>query len=209
MDPGLRTPRPLRRASGILKRGGVVALPTDTCFGLAGDALRPETVARVLTIKGRGGDRPPSVFVPDMEAIPRIALFTPATRAMTASLLPGPWTVLLPSHGGTPAWLVSPEGLVGIRWTRFHLVADILSATGLLLTATSANATGLPPPYDPAALARVLDPETVDLIIEAPCGGLPPSTVVDLSTTPPRIRRAAGDVAMPHEEALHEDRHRG
>ncbi|MBN1422987.1 L-threonylcarbamoyladenylate synthase [Candidatus Fermentibacteria bacterium] len=191
MGGTMHDPYSLRRASEILRRGGVVVVPTDTCFGLAADALRQEVVARVLQIKGRNSGKPPAVFVPDLGAVPRVASLSPTARVRAEALLPGPWTLLLPPCSGTPPWLVSPEGLVGIRWTQFQPVADILAASRLLLTATSANASGLAPPYTPAALAQVLRLETVDMVIQGPCGGLPPSTVIDLTTEPPRVVRQA------------------
>jgi L-threonylcarbamoyladenylate synthase len=181
----------LERAVEALCRGGVVALPTDTCYGLAGDALREDTVMRVLRVKGRSGKRPPAVFVPDLDAGSRLGVLTRDARAMATDILPGSYTLLLPAHAETPRWLISPEGLVGIRWTDFPTVATLLDATGLLLTATSANRTGAPPPYDVTALAEAIPLGQVDWVIDSNCGGLPPSTVIDFGTEPPTIRRSA------------------
>jgi L-threonylcarbamoyladenylate synthase len=186
---------PLDEAVAILTRGGVVVVPSDTCYGLAGDALRESTVARVLRVKGRPTDRPPAVFVPDLGMASTLGVLSPRAMRVAAELLPGPWTILLAARADTPVWLVSPEGLVGLRWTLFPTVAELVSASGLVLTATSANRSGHPPPYERVALARALPLGDVDLVIDGPCGGLPPSTVIDLSTGSPSIRRAgSGDL---------------
>jgi len=174
----------------VLRRGGVVVLPTDTCYGLAGDAMREATVARVMRVKGRKSDRPPAVFVPDLDVASELGVLTGSARTVAAELLPGAWTILVAARADTPPWLVSPEGLVGIRWTLFSPVVNVVAASRLVLTATSANVSGHPPPYDPVALAQALPLREVDLVVDGPCGGLPPSTVIDLSMEPPTIRRA-------------------
>ncbi len=178
---------PVEEAASIVQAGGVVVLPTDTCLGLAADACAREAVERVYRIKGR--DRPTAVFVPGVEDVPRLAQVDPRVRGVLLRLFPGPWTVLLEALPQTPAWLVSPEGLVGIRCVSFPTVVRLLTLSARLLTATSANLTGHPPAYDLMQLERVLPLHHVDLVVEGPCGGAPPSTVIDLTVDPFAVRR--------------------
>lgn len=205
------TPRGSAEAAVVvLRAGGVVVIPTDSCYGLAGDALREATVTRVLGIKGRGLDRPPAVFVTDLDAASHLVVFSERSRSMAARLLPGPRTLLLPARAEAPPWLVSPAGLIGIRWTLFAPVAQILALSGLMLTATSANITGCAPPYEFDALANALPMDRVDMVVEGDCGGRAPSEVIDLSADPPLIVRAgSGDVSLTTEGGRgHASRHR-
>jgi L-threonylcarbamoyladenylate synthase len=179
--------------------GGIAVIPTDTCYGLVGDALNEKVVSRVLQVKGRSRTRPPAIFVPDLSAIERVTVVTQQMLDSLRRLLPGPFTLLLPSAVSTPPWLVGKEGLIGIRYVRFQVVRDLLDATGRLLTATSANRTGLAQPYTPNELDRVLPAKCVDYTMTDPCGGLPPSTVIDMSTEPLTMLRES---AVSNEELL-------
>ena len=161
--------------------GGIAVVPTDTCYGLVGDAMSEDVVTRVLELKGRLPSRPPAIFVPDVSTIERLAAVTHRVRTSLLKILPGPYTILLASASWSPSWLVGEEGLLGIRCIDFPLVRDLLRFTGRLLTATSANRTGHPPPYTREELERVFPIESVDYVMTQPCGGLPPSTVIDMS----------------------------
>jgi L-threonylcarbamoyladenylate synthase len=164
--------------------GGIAVIPTDTCYGLAADALNERAVSRVGQLKGRPPSRPPAAFVPDVSTIGRLTVVSHGVLASLQRLLPGPYTVLLPAASWSPPWLVGKKGLVGIRCVCFALVKGLLVATGRLLTATSANRTGLSQPYTPEELERVLPIMQVDYVMPQPCGGLPPSTVIDMSREP-------------------------
>jgi L-threonylcarbamoyladenylate synthase len=179
-------PEPLIRT---ITQGGIAVIPTDSCYGLVGDALNEQAVSRVLELKQRTASRPPAVFVPDISTIERVAAVSHELLASLQRLLPGPYTVLLPGASWSPPWLVGKEGLVGIRYVCFSLVRDLLEATGRLLTATSANRTGLAQPYTPEELERVLPIGDVDYVMAQPCGGHPPSTVIDMSRKPLAVLR--------------------
>lgn len=178
-----------KRLVRTITEGGIAVIPTDTCYGLVGDALNEQAVSRVLKLKGRPPSRPPAVFVPDVSTIERLTAVSQGVLASLRGLLPGPYTVLLPAASWAPPWLVGREGLVGIRCVRFSLVRDLLEATRRLLTATSANKTGLSQPYTPEELECVLPIMDIDYVMAQPCGGLPPSTVIDMSTEPLAVLR--------------------
>ena len=171
---------PLRLVRTI-RKGGIAVVPTDTCYGLIGDALNEHVVVRVLELKGRPLSRPPAVFVPDVSTIEQLTAVSHTVSTSLLRILPGPYTVLLSSASWSPSWLVSEEGLVGIRCISFPLVRDLLKLTGRFLTATSANRTGLPEAYAREELEHVFPIAEVDYVMAQSCGGLPPSTVIDMS----------------------------
>ncbi len=183
----------------VLKGGGVAIVPTDTCFALVGDALNQSVVQRVLNIKHRDNTDVPAVFVPGIESANRFVSISDAMGSILKRLLPGPVTVLLKPSNRAPQWLVGPDGLIGIRYIDFYSITELLKATGLLLTATSANLHGHSPPYEPGDLESHPVSKEVDVVWSAACGGLPQSSVVDLSSGRLRIIREG---AVTSEELL-------
>ncbi len=194
----------IERSIEILRHGGVIVGPSDSCYGLIGDALNEATVQRILAIKARSPSRPPAVFVPVMERIDELVVLAPTSRRALLSLLPGPFTVLVAATDITPAWLMGDKGLLGIRMVHFEPLSILLRESGLFLTATSANRTGLLPPYRIEDLADRLDIELVDGMLTFPCGGQPPSTVVDVTSVPPQIAREGMHGASEVQELLEE-----
>lgn len=182
---------PVETAVSVLRRGGVVACPTETFFGLLADALQPRAVARVLEIKGRPEGEPIALLLPDAASVTRVALpLSPAARSLAERWWPGPLTLVTHAREGLPSPLIR-DGRVGLRVPGPSPALDLVRAFGGPLTATSANRSGEPPVRSldalPAALRALLDAEIDG---EAPGGA--PSTVVDVTVDPPRlIRRGA------------------
>jgi len=175
--------------TALLKSGGVVIVPTDSCYGLAGDAMNHDVFQRVLSLKGRTGSRPPALFVADMKDLEALVLLKRTQRKQVESLLPGPVTLLLNPRPGIPSWLSDPRGRIGIRMINHSPLHDLLLKTGLFLTATSANKTGQPPPYTADDLKESPLLSEADGVLTGSCGGLRPSTVIDLSSERPVLIR--------------------
>ena len=104
-DPAPRTlpygEAALREAVAIIAAGGVVATPTETVYGLAGDATRSDAVAAIYTAKGRPSFNPLIVHVPDLATAERIAVFDDRARAFATRFWPGPLTLILPLRAGS------------------------------------------------------------------------------------------------------------
>ncbi len=183
-------PGVVEEAAALLKKGGLVILPTETLYGLACDALSPAALARLIDAKGREAGKPIPLIAPDAEAVH--ALVDPVPRlfaALAEKFWPGPLTLVLPAHAKLPAEVTGGTRTVGIRVPGPSLALAIARAFGGPLTATSANLAGKPAP----SRVEDLDPalaEKADLVVDGgPIGVGIPSTVLDLAASPPRLLR--------------------
>ena len=181
----------MREIQVLLKAGKVVACPTDTVYGLLADATNRDVVARIFQIKGREKGKPLSVFVKDIAAAKELAEISPQQELYLGDVWPGNVTVLLESRHKLPEFF-QKEGKVGIRIPRHPLLNEILENFGNPLTGTSANVSGQPPCLDSKeVLAQFQEREfQPDVLLDA--GKLPearPSTVIDITKTPPEILR--------------------
>ncbi len=165
-----------------------MAAPTDTVYGLLADATNPLAVERLFLAKGRGREKSVSIFLEKGE-IHRFCRLSEVARELMDTLLPGPYTLVLPAtpNNGLAA-ILSPQETVGVRVIDHPVILKLLRLTKRPLTATSANPSGL----DPAQAPEELHPELVKRIDGVIHGGRTPggaSTVVSLVTTPPKVLR--------------------
>jgi len=179
----------LDEALGVVRGGGVVALPFERLFGLAADAFNSEAVARIDEIKRRSSwSQPVAVIVPDWEALSRVAIEFPQLAAdLAEEHWPGPLTLIVPGGDDMPEQLRSEAGLIGVRIPGPSPALDLARAGDTVLTATSANLTGGP---DALSHEDVRDLAGVDLIVPGRVPGPPGSTVVDATGTKPIVVRA-------------------
>ena len=163
------------RAVQVLRRDGIIVYPTDTVYGLGGDAFSDDAILRVYEAKGRPLGKPMSVAVSDTEMLCAIAIADDLALGFAGRFLPGPVTVILEALSCIPPILTGGTGRIGIRIPAHDLALRIISGFDSPITATSANMAG---EKDPASPAEVRVP--YDLLVDG--GGLPgtPSTVVDL-----------------------------
>lgn len=178
-------------ARRVLKRNGILAVPTETFYGLAVNPFREEALARLLALKARGPDKPVLLLVDGPEMLPRVAREVPAVAVrLMARFWPGPLTIIFPSQPRLPRRLTGGTGTIGVRQPRQRLTCRLITELGFPITGTSANRSGRPPLARAAEVAREFG-DGVDLILEAgPCPGGLPSSIVDISTFPPRLVRA-------------------
>ncbi|HXF49149.1 MAG TPA: L-threonylcarbamoyladenylate synthase [Verrucomicrobiae bacterium] len=167
------SPPQLKKAAFVLKKGGVAILPSDTVYGLAASVKFPAAVRRIAKIKGRKQNQPFSIFVSGWGELLRRAKNRPAYFLKLKTLLPGPYTFVLPARAGLPKLCVS-KGKVGLRWPDFPLLSKLVKKTGAPLVATSANRTGKPPLFSGRAVIAEFRDEA-DLILDS--GKLPLSAV--------------------------------
>lgn len=176
----------LARALEVLRRGGVVACPTETLVGLLADALDDAAVARVVAAKKRPSDAPLALLVPDLAGAEALVELDEAARALAEAHWPGALTLVARTRVRLPAPLLR-DGTVGVRVPGPSLALDLVRAFGGPLTATSANLSGEP------AIASTDDLDSglvLDAVVAGKAGGGPPSTIVDVSVSPFRLIRA-------------------
>ncbi|MES2422610.1 MAG: L-threonylcarbamoyladenylate synthase [Pseudomonadota bacterium] len=131
-------------AAALIRDGGIVAVPTETVYGLAADATNAEAVARIYAAKGRPSFNPLIVHVADLAAAERIAVFDPDARALAEAFWPGPLTLVLPLRGDSGIASLVTAGLdtIAIRVPRHRAMQGLIAASGRPLAAPSANASG-------------------------------------------------------------------
>lgn len=130
----------VREAAALIASGGIVAVPTETVYGLAADARNGDAVARIYAAKGRPSFNPLIVHVPDLAAAEVLAVFDADARALAARFWPGPLTLVLPSRGGVASLVTAGLETVAIRVPAHRAMRALLTATGAPLAAPSANA---------------------------------------------------------------------
>jgi L-threonylcarbamoyladenylate synthase len=140
-------------AAGLdaLRRGEVIAFPTETFYGLGADALDERALERLRALKGRGVEKAISVLVTAAMLDRVVAEVPPRARALMDAHWPGPLTLALPARPGLPEGLVS-DGCVAVRWSPHPVAQALVEGLGRPLTATSANPAGAPPPRDAAGV---------------------------------------------------------
>lgn len=189
-EPDAEADRSLDRAAAILTRGGLVAIPTETVYGLAADALDEQAVAGIFRAKGRPASNPLIVHVADVAMAQSIAAAWPAAAAtITAAFWPGPVTVVVPRGPRIPDVVTAGGPTVAIRCPDHRLTRRLIGRAGVPLAAPSANRSEA---LSPTTAQHVLEGlgNRVELILDGgPCGRGLESTVVDCTASPPRILR--------------------
>ena len=182
-------------ALAALRRGDVIAFPTETLYGLGGDALSGPAVEKVFQLKGRDAANPIPVLVADRAMLSLLVADVPAlAERLIATFWPGPLTIVLAARNDLPKPLVNFSGGIGVRISSQPIANELVQALGRPLTATSANPSGLP------AARTVEDAKkyfsgTIEIFIDG--GELPSttgSTVVEIIGDGIRIIRQ-GDVS--------------
>jgi L-threonylcarbamoyladenylate synthase len=182
----------LAEAADAIRRGAVVAYPTETVYGLAADPAREDAVAAVFAAKGRAEGEALPLIAADVAAVSRLAgAWSEAHARLAAAFWPGPLTLVVPLRPGVVATGVSAgRADVAVRVSSHPLARALAASTPSgLITATSANRSGSPPSSTADAVAAALG-DTIAVIVDggATPGG-PASTIVDVSDGPPRLIR--------------------
>ncbi len=179
------------RAVAVLRAGGVVALPTETVYGLAADVANPAAVARVYAIKGRPADHPLIVHAHGLDALAGYAAeITPALRALAARFWPGPLTAIVERGPRTPRTVTGGQDTVAVRVPDHPLALAVLAGFGGALAAPSANRFGHVSPTSAEHVRADLG-DAVDLIVDGgPARVGVESTIVDLTGAVPAVLRA-------------------
>ena len=193
IHPDHPEPRKIRRAVELLAEGGVIAYPTDTVYGLGCDITNKHAVDRLYSIKGMARSQPLSFVCPDLSDIARYAVVDNPVYRVLRHLLPGPYTFILPATREVPKLLQMKRKSVGIRVPALEAPRALARALGRPIVSTTASRHGEEPLVDPHEIDAMF--RGLALVLDGGVGGLVPTTVIDLTKTPPEVvRLGAGPV---------------
>jgi L-threonylcarbamoyladenylate synthase len=167
-------------AAAILRGGGLVAVPTETVYGLAADASNAEAVAGIYRSKGRPDFNPLIVHVPDHSAAERLARFDDLAAMLSVRYWPGPLTLVLPLQPGAPVARAVTAGLptIALRCPAHPVMQSLLRESGLFLAAPSANVSGTISPTRAEHVAASFGEATPMVLDAGPCSAGLESTIV-------------------------------
>lgn len=193
VDPQRPDPQAIARAAEVIRRGGLVAFPTETVYGLGADAFNPEAVARIFEAKGRPAHDPIIVHVADVEELARVARdVPPVARRLAEAFWPGPLTLVLPRADAVPPVVTAGGETVAVRCPAHPVALALIRASQTPIAAPSANRFGHTSPTTAQHVLDDLDGH-FDLLLD---GGPTPvgveSTVLDLTAEVPTILRPGG-----------------
>lgn len=184
------------RAGELLRSGGLVAIPTETVYGLAANALDPQAVRRIFAAKGRPVDNPLIVHITAVEQWPRlIKELPPAALRLAEEFWPGPLTIILKKADIIPMETSGGLDTVGVRCPSHPLARAVIDAAGLPLAAPSANPSGRPSPTGFARTFADLEGRVDAVLDGGDCDVGVESTVVSLVGERPRLLRPGGVTA--------------
>ena len=180
----------LREAVDVLHAGGVLAIPTETFYGLAVDAFHREAVRRLNRLKGKAEDAPILLLLADAAQVPQVARDLPVEFSKMAEMFwPGPLTIVVPAAPDLPDEVTGGRGTVGIRVPGLSLPRQIAARLGRPITGISANLHGRPACRTAQEVVRAFE-EGVEMVLDGgPTAGGKPSTILDLTGPAPRVLR--------------------
>ncbi|MDY6878364.1 MAG: L-threonylcarbamoyladenylate synthase [Chloroflexota bacterium] len=176
------------RAIEVLKAGGLVALPTDTVYGVTALPWDRNAIARLYAAKQRPSDRPIPLLLSDASQLSRVATLPPQFRHLITRFWPGGLTLVLPKTEMVPD-TISTGPTVAVRVPDLPLTRDLIRKAGGVLAATSANISGQPSPITAQEVKEQLE-DRIDLILDGgACRGGVPSSILDCTVSPPLLLR--------------------
>ena len=191
------------QAAAILRRGGLLGIPTETVHGLGADALNETAVRHIFEAKGRPQDNPLIIHVPDASWLERYCREVPETAYRLAERFwPGPLTMILPRREIVPLQTTGGLETVGVRCPDHPVTRAIIEAAGVPVAAPSGNTSGRPSPTTAGHMAEDMDGKIDGIVDGGPCAVGVESTIIDLTVTPPRLLRPGGLPLEALEEVL-------
>ncbi|MBQ2061885.1 MAG: threonylcarbamoyl-AMP synthase [Oscillospiraceae bacterium] len=183
----------ISEAAEILRRGGLLGIPTETVYGLGADGLNEDAVARIFEAKGRPQDNPLILHVPSSSWLERFCHDVPAVAYTLAERFwPGPLTMILPRRENVPLRTTGGLDTVGVRCPNHPLTLAIIEKAGVPVAAPSGNTSGRPSPTTARHMLEDMDGRIDGIVDGGPCAVGVESTIIDLTVTPPRLLRPGG-----------------
>jgi tRNA threonylcarbamoyl adenosine modification protein (Sua5/YciO/YrdC/YwlC family) len=193
ISPDHPEPRKIRRAVDALLAGEVIGYPTDTVYGLGCDISSKKAVDRLYQMKAMDRAHPLAFICPDLSEIARYAVVDNQIYRVLRRFLPGPYCFILEATREVPRLLQTKRKTIGIRVPNAQVITAVVRELGRPVISTTAQRPGADPHVDPAEIDE--DFKGLGLVIDAGAGGLVPSTIVDLTVSPPVVlREGAGPV---------------
>lgn len=187
------SPADLEQAASLLRDGELVAIPTETVYGLAADAENGPAVARIFAAKGRPMDNPLIVHIADLETLPRLVAEIPETAIKLADAYwPGPLTMIFPKGPRIPDEVSAGLSTVAVRMPSHPVARTLIRASGCSLAAPSANRSGSPSPTTAAHVLADLEGRIAAVVDGGECSVGVESTVVLMTGERPRLLRPGG-----------------
>ena len=191
VDPGAPQRDAIDEAARWIRLGSIVAMPTDTLYGLAADPFNAAAVARIFAVKGRAAARALPLVAADAAQIARhLGPLPDLAVRLAGHFWPGPLTMLMPAARQLARDVSGGTGKVGVRVPADEIARAVCTACGHPVTATSANVTGEPAPATPDDVERTLGDRIEFLLDAGPTRGGAPSTIVDVTGGEPQLVRA-------------------
>ena len=195
----------LQEAGDILKRGGLVAFPTETVYGLGADALNEEAAKKIYAAKGRPSDNPLIVHITNMAALGKIVSQIPdAARKVAEAYWPGPLTMIFEKTKIVPYGTTGGLETVAVRMPSHPAARAVIDAGGGYIAAPSANTSGRPSPTRAEHVAEDLDGRIEMIVDGGPVEIGVESTILDMTVTPPMILRPGAVTREMLEELIGE-----
>ena len=186
----------IAEAAAILRRGGLLGIPTETVYGLGADALNETAVLHIFEAKGRPQDNPLILHVPGADWLERYCHdIPPEAYALAERFWPGPLTMILPRRDNVPLRTTGGLETVGVRCPNHPMTLAIIRKSGIPVAAPSGNTSGRPSPTTAQHMLEDMDGKIDGIVDGGPCSVGVESTIIDLTVTPPRLLRP-GDTAI-------------
>lgn len=200
-----KTESELNIAARLIEQGALVAVPTETVYGLAGNGLDTAAVERIYEVKGRPSVKPLSLMIPGPEAMGQYCLSLPdSAKYLAEKFWPGPLTIVLRARDNIPSIVLAGGDTVGLRCPRHTLTLRLLELTGLPFAAPSANRSGEESPKTAEQVEKYFDGKIEGIVDGGPCGLGLESTIIDMSGNTYRILRQGALPAADIKAALAE-----
>lgn len=198
MNTEYLTTQDVERGAEIIRSGGLLAIPTETVYGLGANGLDEAAVGRIFKAKGRPQDNPLILHIPDSSWLARYCRDIPeAAYTLAAAFWPGPLTMILNAKDNVPRVTTGGLNTVGMRCPQHPATRAVIRLADVPISAPSANTSGRPSCTTAADVLEDMDGKIEGIMDGGPCAVGVESTILDLTVSPPRLLRPGG---LPLEE---------
>ena len=180
----------MQEAGDLIANGELVAFPTETVYGLGGDALHPEAAKKIYAAKGRPSDTPLIVHIAEVEDLNRVAKVVPEqAKKLAEAFWPGPLTMVVWKKDSVPYATTGGLDTVAVRMPNHPVALELIRKSGKLIAAPSANTSGRPSPTEGSHVMEDLDGRIAMVLDSGPVGIGIESTIIDLTEEVPMVLR--------------------
>ncbi len=190
VDPGHIDADVMEQAGKLIAEGELVAFPTETVYGLGGDALDPDASRKIYAAKGRPSDNPLIVHIAEFDDMKRVAREVPEqAKKLADAFWPGPLTMIVWKSDAVPEATTGGMQTVAVRMPNHPVALELIRRSGCLIAAPSANTSGRPSPTEAQHVAEDLSGKIAMILDGGPVGIGIESTIIDLTEEKPMILR--------------------